>query len=92
MTNYNKSKGILARPAKPEQLTDEQRKEQLLRAAAQKHNSLVEGIIFNAVQGAGADLTREAADQIFDNAKYLAGRYLEELMGVKLTKGKEEAK
>lgn len=92
MTNYNKSKGILARPAqKLAPLTDEQRKEQLIRAAAQKYNSLVEGIIFNAVQGAGADLNKETADTIYENARHIANRYLEDLMGVKLGK-KEEAK
>lgn len=96
MTDYTKSKGVLgnakaaaAKQAAP--LSDEEKKQQLIRAAAQKFNSLVEGIVFNAVQGAGADLTREAADQIFDNAKHIAERYLDELMGVKLTK-KEEAK
>ena len=81
----------LARPSAPAPLTDEQKKEQALRAAAQKYNALVEGIIFNAVQGAGADLTAFVGANIYNSAKHIAGLYLEELLGVKLTK-KEEKK
>lgn len=91
MSKYQKPVAPLARQAQPAPLTDEQKKEQALRAAAQKFNSLVEGIIFNAVQGAGADLTPEVGENIFNAAKHTAGLYLEELLGVKLTK-KEEKK
>ena len=76
----------LARPSAPAPLTDEQKKEQALRAAAQKYNALVEGILYNAVQGAGADLTPEVAETIFRSARHAADIYLEELLGVKLVK------
>lgn len=82
MTNYNKNLKPIAGQQKP--LTEEEIKEQRLRAAAQKYNAIVEGVIFSAVNGAGADLTKEAADTIYESARHIGNRYLEDLLGVKL--------
>ncbi len=91
MANYKIKSGLPARQGAPAQLTEEQKREQILHAAAQKYNSIIEGVIYSAVHGAGADLTPEMGESIYNTAKHIAKLYVEENLGVTFEK-KEEAK
>lgn len=72
-------------PARPE-LTEEQKKEQMMRAYLQKKASLAEGVLFNMVQGMGVSLCYEKDNhpesKMADNLVRLADEISTEFMKV----------
>lgn len=66
---------------KPAEMSAEQKKEMAARAYIQKRNSIAEGIIFNAVQG--AFIPAEKGLLLIDNAIQMADRYMEKAYGLK---------
>ena len=79
-------------PIKPENLTEEQKRDLLIKQAQQKLFAITEGVIFNLCQNINPqeDLTPATAETVVAFASTVAEAYVKKAYGVEFH-GKEEA-
>lgn len=78
---YNVMANKSIKPVKPAALTQEERKEQVLRFIAQKRNEIYTGALFNIIQGRGP-LSEQEATAAVESAKTLADKSVAVLFNI----------